>query len=193
MRVFEDINYSKSMDLEIFEGLPKKAKEIFFLALDEINIHYSHKLTQFLGSWCDDYDLCKSPIEKILLFAFNVVCVLRSDDIHDFYIEMRPQYEIIFKNHKYYADFLVFAEIFENDVNFVVECDGYDFHQKTKHQVKRDNEREYNIKMSGYDVLRFSGTQIYVDSFKCANDIVDYMITKIESELKTHNCSYTGE
>ena len=187
MRVFDDLTQSKNIDdLGIFESLPEKAKELFFISLHEINDKYKNKMTQFIELRKDNYDACKSPIEKILLLSFNIVSILREEDMHNFSVDMHPQYEINISKNKYYADFLVRADMFENDVSFVVECDGYAFHQKTKQQVKCDNEREYNIKLAGYDVLRFSGTQIYEDSFKCANDIVDYMIQKIELELKSH-------
>ena len=60
----------------------------------------------------------------------------------------------------------------------LVECDGHDFHEKTKEQVEKDNEREYELKMAVYEILRFSGSQIYNNPFKCANDVYDYLILK---------------
>lgn len=32
--------------------------------------------------------------------------------------------------------------------------------------------------VKGYDILRFSGSQIYENPFKCANDIFDYLLAK---------------
>ena len=41
---------------------------------------------------------------------------------------------------------------FNTDKKILIECDGYEFHQKTKKQVENDNKREYDIKMLGYNI-----------------------------------------
>lgn len=48
--------------------------------------------------------------------------------------------------------------------------------------MQRDNEREFDLKMAGYDVLRFSGTQIYNNPFKCAKDTYYYIVKRIREE-----------
>jgi very-short-patch-repair endonuclease len=40
----------------------------------------------------------------------------------------------------------------------VVECDGHDFHEKTKQQVTKDNRRERELQIAGWHVFRFSGS-----------------------------------
>lgn len=57
-----------------------------------------------------------------------------------------------------------------------------EFHQKTKEQVQKDNEREYDLKMAGYEILRFSGTQIFNNPIKCAEDTYNYIIKKIKEK-----------
>ena len=79
---------------------------------------------------------------------------------------------------KYYVDLYFEIDSWTENVGVVVECDGYEFHQKSKKQVEYDNEREYEIKKCGFDILRFSGSKIYNDPFKCANDIFDYLLLK---------------
>lgn len=50
----------------------------------------------------------------------------------------------------------------------VVECDGHEFHERTKDQAKRDRSRDRRLQESGYLVFRFTGSEIYRDAFGCA-------------------------
>lgn len=46
-------------------------------------------------------------------------------------------------------------------MHLVVECDGHDFHEKTKEQAARDKKRDRDLAELGFRVLRFSGSEIY--------------------------------
>jgi very-short-patch-repair endonuclease len=52
----------------------------------------------------------------------------------------------------------------------VIEIDGHEAH-KTKEQRQRDYERERYLMSKGYVVIRFTGSEVYLDSHKCANDV----------------------
>lgn len=56
----------------------------------------------------------------------------------------------------------------------IVECDGHDFHERTKHQAKRDRSRDRAALMSGRDIMRFTGSEIHNDPWGCAVQIVDW-------------------
>lgn len=56
-------------------------------------------------------------------------------------------------------------------VSLVVECDGHDFHEKTKEQAKRDKSRDRDLQAAGITVLRFTGSEIYNDINQCIIDI----------------------
>ena len=60
---------------------------------------------------------------------------------------------------KYIVDFQVNATW--SDTSVIIECDGHDFHEKTKEQVTKDKIRERFLVENGYKVLRFSGSEIY--------------------------------
>ena len=68
----------------------------------------------------------------------------------------------------------------ENQENkcFVIECDGHEFHQKTKEQVERDNTRMRNLQKAGYEVIRFSGTEIWHRPYKCAKEVLNIILSK---------------
>ena len=54
--------------------------------------------------------------------------------------------------------------------NLIVECDGHEFHDRTKEQASRDRERDRRLQKLGYPVFRYTGADIWGDVFKCALD-----------------------
>lgn len=79
-----------------------------------------------------------------------------------------PQYHI----GDYRVDFLVaVVDLIEKNC-VVVECDGHDFHEKTKSQVARDKKRDRAITADGYAILRFSGSEVWADAGKCAQEVM---------------------
>lgn len=54
----------------------------------------------------------------------------------------------------------------------IVECDGHDFHERTKEQAARDRARDRAATLSGYDIMRFTGSQIWGDPWGCAGEVV---------------------
>lgn len=177
-KIFSDYENTE-MYLESFLNSPKKVQQLLMLLL--VNKRF------YPGFWNDE--TIKSPIEQIFMTAFEAYCKLENKKN----IYLFPQKEVICNEKKYYIDFefeadeylthLIFGEEIKNEkFKLAIECDGYEFHQKTKEQVQRDNEREYDLKMAGYEVLRFSGTQIYNDPLKCAKDTYNYIIQRIKEE-----------
>lgn len=53
----------------------------------------------------------------------------------------------------------------------VVECDGHDFHEKTKEQARKDKSRDRFLVTRGYRVLRFTGSEIHQDAESCAQEV----------------------
>ena len=70
-----------------------------------------------------------------------------------------------------------FIKITDN-ICFVIECDGYEFHQKTKKQVEQDNERQRALQKEGYEVIRFSGSEIYHRPKKCALEVKKIILSR---------------
>lgn len=186
MRVLEDLNLDDRLMLDSFESLPERGKSLIFSAIYELCRSGNGDLNDFFYKWISDYNECESPIERILSAAVNVVSFVRKAEFGKWLFYWIPQCEIEDGEKTYRVDFALTMEKFSDDfsdyssVDIVVECDGHEFHQKTKKQVEHDNEREMRLKLLGYDVLRFSGSQIYKNPMKCANDIVDYVLTKIK-------------
>ncbi|MBV9851812.1 MAG: DUF559 domain-containing protein [Armatimonadetes bacterium] len=55
----------------------------------------------------------------------------------------------------------------------IVECDGHEFHEKTRAQVARDKQRDRYLQKLGYKVFRFSGSEINQDAISCALEVFD--------------------
>lgn len=55
---------------------------------------------------------------------------------------------------------------------FAVECDGHDFHERTKEQAARDKARDRAITSAGFRVMRFTGSEIYRDAMGCVNEVI---------------------
>lgn len=58
----------------------------------------------------------------------------------------------------------------------IVECDGHDFHERTKDQAKRDRSRDRRAILGGIEVMRFTGSEIWNDPWGCAGDILDWAV-----------------
>lgn len=53
-------------------------------------------------------------------------------------------------------------------VYLVVECDGHDFHERTKEQAEKDRSRDRRLQDAGYRIYRFTGREIYREARECA-------------------------
>ena len=169
-------------ELDEFLKAPRKAQEIFFAivllyqngtvlenkdgALEETGINY---LFPTLGNG-------NSPIEVIFDIAFQTYVLEMVENEGKEYHFFQDQYEISIGEKHYIVDF------YNEKANLIVECDGHDFHQKTKEQVAKDNEREYDLKMAGYNILRFSGSQIYNRPFECAEEAYSYIAKLVQEK-----------
>jgi len=62
----------------------------------------------------------------------------------------------------------------EPQVNVVVECDGFAYHSD-KETFKSDRKRDRALKSAGYDVLRFSGSEIVTDPVDSPFELANYL------------------
>lgn len=62
-----------------------------------------------------------------------------------------------------------------------VECDGHEFHERTKEQAQRDKERDRYLQSLGLMVLRFTGSEIWRDPIGCAQSAMQ-MIEKLDAD-----------
>ncbi|MEL7469967.1 MAG: DUF559 domain-containing protein [Pseudomonadota bacterium] len=71
---------------------------------------------------------------------------------------------------QYRADFFVTKP--GSHSGFIVECDGHDFHEKTKQQAARDKQRDRWFLSRGWPTMRFTGSEIYNRGGRCADEVI---------------------
>lgn len=182
----------------------KKADDYFYQQLGfhiadlAINLEiYGQKvepsLHRYIFDICEDWDALKtyitSPIELLLgaglLFASDGYCNLKlageGGDIGggEWVSFLSSQHPI----GKYKADFIVWCHSGQFTKGIVIECDGHDFHEKTKEQAQHDKSRDRFFVSKGFTVLRFTGSEIFRDTSGCIEEIEQIVQTKMHDVL----------
>lgn len=132
---------------------------------------------------------CESPIEELLCYALwaNGVWMGRAELVHasslpeliaisnlvSETIYVAPQVEV----GRHRVDFLLAVSRAGYEPPFIVaiECDGHEFHEKTKKQAARDKARDRAIMAHGVQVHRFTGSEIWNAAGECALSILNLM------------------
>ena len=128
---------------------------------------------------------CESPIESLVLaalFAVRDMQPFTTLHFEDGEFPERPEFgEAAFfypqvKIGPYRVDLAVWDASIPLEVRdpriMIVECDGHDFHEKTKEQARRDKQRDRFLQSRGYKVLRFTGSEIWADPAAIADEIL---------------------
>jgi very-short-patch-repair endonuclease len=119
---------------------------------------------------------CKSPIEAQMAYA--LVNVINQRDLL-FHITIDGQTPI----GKYTADF-AFGKKGNEKIYAILECDGHDYHERTKEQAAHDRQRDRAIQALGIMVIRFTGSEIHKDADKCANEAINMILNLIPLKAK---------
>lgn len=74
---------------------------------------------------------------------------------------------------RYHVDFLLaYRRGGTREVRYaVIECDGHEFHERTKKQAEHDKKRDRRLQELGYPVLRVTGSEIWRSPVKTAFDV----------------------
>jgi very-short-patch-repair endonuclease len=72
---------------------------------------------------------------------------------------------------------------FYMDVRVVVECDDHEYHERTKQQAIRDKTRDRAFQAQGFQVLRFTGSEIWRDALKCAAEVFNAANKEIDRRI----------
>lgn len=114
-----------------------------------------------------------SPIEDALKSAFDHEIAER-DDLDGLYLWLWPQLRIF----GYVCDFVVMS--CGNKIA-VVECDGHEFHERTKQQASYDRARDRTIlKEAGLPTIRFTGSDIHRDREQCAKELIELALAEAD-------------
>lgn len=145
----------------------------------------AHQVVNRTNSYLENLtEVVRSPIEQAMLYA---IVYLSYDYVEDtkFCVSgwtfggegyglatlvIEPQAQI----GEYRVDFLITLEDREEFLMnknskphlkikkdyIIIECDGHDFHEKTKEQAAKDKKRDRELQKLGYPVFRYTGSEI---------------------------------
>ncbi len=130
--------------------------------------------------------ICGSPIEVMLGSAILVGLNLTHGFRPDVFVELVtnenqapssaasvsliPQY----RWSRYRIDFAILFHQMPDRTIFI-ECDGHDFHERTKEQAASDRSRDRAIQEAGIPILRFTGSEINRSPGHCAFSILTFI------------------
>lgn len=128
---------------------------------------------------------CESPIEELLIAALYAQSKIAPETIFFYGCELTdgPDFDeasFVFQQANI-GPYRVDMAIWDASLPFnhtpprimIVECDGHDFHEKTKAQARRDKQRDRFLVSKGYKVLRFTGSEIWADPDAVADEIIN--------------------
>jgi len=172
---------------KITEKLLGDNKNINQLLVKRIRDEIRDSVKEYESNLFYSLEKCESPIEQLLALEMEKFDLRNSFRFNPYIdiVEIERQEEIKCGSNKYRVDFLIpvwYAN--QGGIMFVIECDGYEFHQKTKEQVENDNKRHRNLQKYGYEVIRFSGSEIWTSPSKCVFDILNIIRSKCEYKDK---------
>lgn len=159
-------------NVAVFEKLCDKAKHLVFNALGQYET-----MQYFLVLDLPDELIESTPIEQIFYVT---------KDVYDLIITHRGELTLNFssqeyikaKNKTYRVDFYVDSFVVQNEEYIfnkpiIIELDGHDYHS-TKEQRNYDYDRENNLKLAGYHIIRFTGSQVFNEPFSCVEKVYEY-------------------
>lgn len=131
---------------------------------------------------------CESPIELGMLRAFLAMRLgdrrIKIDGLEAGAV-LTEWEATVYPQHKagdYRLDFAIEVTVGDKSVWLGVECDGHDFHERTKEQAARDKLRDRTLTSAGYRMLRFTGSEIHRDNMGCVLQ-VHKLIIQLAGEL----------
>lgn len=160
---------------------PNRADEL-------VNTAAQDEATRFVEGYGRLKDKCESPIEELMMAALYA-----SQSMHDISLDFystdtipdTPYYDQAAHVYQqiqvgpYRVDILIYDATLPFEIAqprlMIVECDGHDFHERTKEQARRDKQRDRFFQSRGFKVLRFTGSEIWADPEACADEVVDQL------------------
>lgn len=142
-----------------------------------------------------------SPIERIFLASLRASTFYHVDEEWDWKLVQAVDDEHLarLKSHDQYQNFLIIQSQVQLDnwrVDFlihayadwarydhgkvagwrklIVECDGHEFHERTKEQAGRDRSRDRQAQLANLEVFRFTGSELWRDPLGCALQILKW-------------------
>lgn len=149
---------------------------------DKVKEWLEKRSRDFLEEWKqmikDSLTHCKSPLEKLFLIEWRYRKAFYCD-YENFFIKL--QYEI----NNYMVDFMVYFRkdgYHHKEKSLIVELDSYLWHGADPEQFAKEKRRERELQKEGYNLMRFSGREIYRNVEKCVEEVLNFL-SDIETKV----------
>lgn len=166
-----------------------------------INAHAAELKADIECEYWEAAEKCGSPIEQIMLARLVTLSVGYGQSPPSNRISFEKQeklglwpFELVILPQaglgKYRVDFLLALGIPKPLAgglvvkHFIIECDGHDFHEKTKQQAASDKARDRFLQSLGYPVFRYTGSEVFANKEELLRDIEKAMWLAIKEVLE---------
>lgn len=167
LELFDEDESAQNL-LDYYNELPLSVKKT-------ISNIFINKLNLILGT----AEESTTPIEQLLAIALSERAeFLLPRFTDDFFINQQETLNV--GDNKYRVDLFLAVNKNGEFSGFVIECDGHDFHEKTKEQARKDKKRDRDLIKNGYTVIRFTGAEIFENPFICAREVIEIVLRKIQ-------------
>jgi very-short-patch-repair endonuclease len=125
----------------------------------------------------------ESPIEAMLLEAFFASGFFERFEVpSDVVVGSGPfglllqQVTVPSIDKRYRLDFAIIDAA--ESLYLAVEVDGHQWHEATPHQVQSDKSRDRKLTAAGWQVLRFTGSEVYRNAAACVREVRELIARK---------------
>jgi hypothetical protein len=162
--------------------------------LSAFRTYYNH-FQYFLGwydknfeSWTDiesylDNELATGKMDEnernfLRMMTFRYHYLMMKSDFH---LTLQAKFPNIVVDGSSIRPDLFFWLPSDENVKIIVECDGFEIHSKKKTFIS-DRKRDRILQAKGFQVLRYSGSEIYHEPIKVSREIIEFL-TEIKEDI----------
>src|SRR6266508_472097 len=114
------------------------------------------------------------PKEQHEFYFYDYILTHGMNYYDAFYVTLQTSFREIKIDGKFIRPDMFIWKPSDENYNLVVECDGFQFHSG-KGSFISDRKRDRHLRSLGFDILRFSGSEIYNDPVRMGKELFEYL------------------
>ena len=136
----------------------------------------ANSIEEFLDRVCAQGGMDQKERDSYIYFIFRYTYVPMDGSFH---MTLQPRFPNLKIEGKSIRPDILFWIPSRPDIKVVVECDGFQFHSDKK-TFECDRKRDRALKALGYDVFRFSGSEIHKNPVEAPFELAQYLWRRAE-------------
>lgn len=128
---------------------------------------------------------CESEIERAFYATFVLMCRVAEIPLGHAFSETETRSIVLIPQvvvAQYRVDFVLGRANWPLSRCIAIECDGFDFHDRTKEQAARDKSRDRALQLGVAKVLRFTGSEIFRNPGLCGGEALQVLMSMSEGK-----------